>query len=63
MSKKSKLIKAASSLVSTAMEAHLRDRPDDTPVRIEVSGRCGFGKTITLGELRAFWIAFAELAA
>jgi hypothetical protein len=46
--------KAAGPLISHRMITHLTDRPDNTPVRIEVVGRCGFVKHFTLGDYRRF---------
>lgn len=47
------LVDAAGKFISDRMLEALEDRPDDTPLRVEVSGRNGFAKTITLGDLRA----------
>ena len=52
------LIKAIEPFMFGGMEQHLLGHPDDVAVRLEVSGRDGYGLMLTLGDLRVLWEAY-----
>lgn len=56
--KRKKLLKAIRPFADNRMRQYLEERPDDTPVRLEVSGRNGYGLAITLGDMRRLWAAY-----
>jgi hypothetical protein len=58
--KAKKLLKVIKPFVSDTMQVYLTDLPDNTPVRLEVSGRNGYLLQLTLEDLRNLWEAYNQ---
>lgn len=58
--KAKKLLKVIKPFVSDTMQVYLTDFPDNTPVRLEVSGRNGYLLQLTLEDLRNLWEAYNQ---